>query len=52
MVVAKFNKHQMSSSHKHANSLWLNPRKNYQDDKEVNKQHLGGASDRRWEAIS
>ncbi len=43
MAVDKFNKHQASSSHKHANSLWLNARKNYQDNnyvlKQVNKQH-------------
>jgi hypothetical protein len=43
MVVAKFNKDQASSSHKHANSLWLNARKNYQDNndvlKQLNKQH-------------
>jgi len=43
MAVAKFNKHQASSSHKHANSLWLNAGKNYQDKndvlKQVNKQY-------------
>jgi hypothetical protein len=33
MFVAKFNKHQASSSHIHANSLWLNAHKNYQDNK-------------------
>ncbi len=42
-VVAKFNKHQALSSRKHANSLWLNARKNPQDNidilKQVNKQH-------------
>jgi hypothetical protein len=38
MAVAKFNKHQTSSPHKHANSLWLNARKNYQDNNDVLKQ--------------
>jgi hypothetical protein len=50
-VVAKFNKHRALSSHKHANSLWLNARKNSQDNievlKQVNKQHEKESSENR-----
>jgi hypothetical protein len=44
MAVAKFNKHQASSSHQHANSLWLNARENCQDNNDV--LNIGGAPDR------
>jgi hypothetical protein len=38
MIVAKFNKNQASSSHKHVKSLLLNAGKNYQDNNDVVKQ--------------
>ena len=51
MAITKFNKHQASSSHKHANILWLNARKNYQENndvlKQVNKQYVQQCSENR-----
>jgi hypothetical protein len=44
MIVAKFKKHQASSSYQHANSLWLNARENYQNNNDV--LNVGGAPDR------
>jgi hypothetical protein len=51
MAIAKFNKHQATSSHKRANCVWLNARKNYQENndvlKQVNKQYVKQSSENR-----
>jgi hypothetical protein len=51
MTIVKFNKHQASSSNRHANNLWLNAHKNDQDNndvlKQVNKQHEKQSSENR-----
>ncbi|CAF0915180.1 unnamed protein product [Didymodactylos carnosus] len=51
VALIKFNKHQVASSHRNANNLWINAVKNYKNNtdiaKQINKQHEKQTSENR-----